>query len=195
MPQRFSKGLRTSCSPIISARVLAPKRASSSSCLSQEAHESGFAVAKVRYCCCRAPAPQTNGARCGFFACAPPRGVTPTGGALDCEFRGFENEVNGKASPLPPPTAVLSMPVARPCQRPKMSPKTPKMWLEPKWVMAHTHTQCSVVNAECRCQARVLILTPRKKEKCICCSSSLSPPQETRRDLLRCAQYDEEICE
>ena len=21
-----------------------------------------------------------------------------------------------------------------------MSPKTPKMWLEPKWVMGHTHT-------------------------------------------------------
>ena len=100
VPARLSESLRTSCSPIISARVFAPKRASSSSCLSQEAHESGLAVAKVRYCCCRAPAPQINGARCFlFFACATPRGVAPTDVALDCEFRGFESEVMGKPVP------------------------------------------------------------------------------------------------
>ena len=100
VPEGLSKGLRISCSPIISARVCAPKRASSSSCLSQEAHESGLAVAKVRYCCCLAPAPQINGARCClFFARAAPRGETPTGAALDCEFRGFESEVMGKPIP------------------------------------------------------------------------------------------------
>ena len=126
VPKRLSKGLRTSCSPIISARVCAPKRASSSSCLSQEAQVSGLAVAKVRYCCCRAPAPQTNGAECSFFAGAPPRGVTPTGGALDCEFRGFESEVMGKPVPYHRPRTVLSMPVARPFQNSqKMSPETP----------------------------------------------------------------------
>ena len=115
VPKRLSKGLRTSCSPIISARVFAPKRASSSSCRSQEAHESGLAVAKVRYCCCRAPAPQTNGARCFlFFACAAPRGVTPTDAALDCEFRGFESEVMREPIPNHCPEAVPSMPVARP---------------------------------------------------------------------------------
>ena len=114
VPKRLSKGLRTSCNPIMSARVFAPKRASSSSCRSQEAHESGLAVAKVRYCCCRAPAPQTNGARCGFFARATPRESFSTGVALDCEFRGFESVVMGKPIPYHRPWTALSMPVARP---------------------------------------------------------------------------------
>ena len=100
VPARLSESLRTSCSPIISARVFAPKRASTSSWRVHEAQVSGLAVAKVRYCCCRAPAPQMNGARCRlFFACATPPGVAPTGAALDCEFRGFESEVMGKPIP------------------------------------------------------------------------------------------------
>ena len=95
---------------------------------------SGLAVAKVRYCCCRAPAPQIKGARCGFFVRATPRKVSSTGAALDCEFRGFENEVVGKPIPYHCPWAVPSMPVARPLLiGQKMSPETPKLRLEPKW--------------------------------------------------------------
>ena len=75
---------------------------------------SGLAVAKVRYCCCRAPAPQIKGARCVFFARATPREFSSTGVALDCEFRGFESEVMGKPIPYHRPRTVLSMPVARP---------------------------------------------------------------------------------
>ena len=88
---------------------------------------SGLAVAKVRYCCCRAPAPQTNGARCFcFFAGATPRESFSTGVALDCEFRGFESKVMGKPSPYHRPWTVLSMPVARPLLiGQKMSPETP----------------------------------------------------------------------
>ena len=128
VPKRPPKRLRTSCSPIISARVFAPKRASSSSCLSQEAHESGLAVAKVRYCCCRAPAPQINGARCClFFAGAAPRGVAPTGAALDCELRGFENEVMGKPIPYhcPEGSALYARSPAIPQNGQKMTPRTP----------------------------------------------------------------------
>ena len=61
-----------------------------------------------------------------FFAGAPPRGVAPTGAALDCEFRGFESEVMGKPIPYHRPRTALSMPVARPLLiGQKVSPETP----------------------------------------------------------------------
>ena len=86
----------------MSAQVFAPKRASSSSCRSQEAHESGLAVAKVRCCCCLAPAPQMNGARRFWFCVGAALVDFSTGAAFRCEFcgfRGFESWVVGKPVP------------------------------------------------------------------------------------------------
>ena len=99
VPARLSVSLRTSCSPIISARVFVPNRASSSSWRVHEMQVSGLAVAKVRCCCCLAPAPQMNGAqRFWFCVGAAPRDFS-TEAASRCEFRGVEHEVVGKPIP------------------------------------------------------------------------------------------------
>ena len=99
VPTLLSVRLRTSCSPIMSARFFAPKRASSSSWRSHEAQVSGLAVAKVRCCCCLAAAPLMNGAR-RLWCCvgAAPKDFS-TGAVFRCEFRGFESCVVGKPIP------------------------------------------------------------------------------------------------
>ncbi len=101
VPKRLSKSLRTSCSPIISARVFAQNRASSFSSRVPVAQVSGFAVIKVKYCCCLLPAPHATGARRLVYVREASQGLSLAASSFG-EFRSSEPEAVGSYSTTTP---------------------------------------------------------------------------------------------
>ena len=75
----------------MSARVFAQNRASSSSSRVPVAQVSGFAVIKVKYCCCLLPAPHTTGARRLVYVREASQGFPLVASSFG-EFRSSEPE-------------------------------------------------------------------------------------------------------